>query len=376
MTSSLTLAISTLLDPAGLSEAVGAPRAAARLRIKPGVSVAASLTDPSGEPVGWARILWPHARIKADKTARKARQAGLDTHMRDLGEGLCLQWGAIPSDPDLMAPMQRAQASGMIDPSRWQILRHNPLRRLVARSGGGIVRIHARPSERSYALDTFLGAHIRVPARLDDGTDPHVALLADAGGCDLSAPQGTAQQVLAWHAEAGAAFARLHAVRAPAELAEHLIAPTPSTRDTLQVHARIIGALNEDLGARLEALASVVAEPVQGRCALIHGDTSPDQVLIDEAGALTLTDFDRARLASPALDVASYAVSTDPSLAQAFERGYVDAGGAPIGEEERIAASTHARALRLAEPLRQARPDWDKRVERALTRMEEETSCH
>ena len=50
--SSLALAVSTLLDPERLSGAVGEARVATRVRIKPGVSVSASLADSSGAPAG------------------------------------------------------------------------------------------------------------------------------------------------------------------------------------------------------------------------------------------------------------------------------------------------------------------------------------
>ena len=61
MNESMSLAISTLLDPERLSGALGEARAASRVRIKPGVSVSASLVDGDGVPAGWARILWPTA---------------------------------------------------------------------------------------------------------------------------------------------------------------------------------------------------------------------------------------------------------------------------------------------------------------------------
>ena len=70
--SSLALAVSTLLDPERLSGAVGEARVATRVRIKPGVSVSASLADSSGAPAGWARVLWPTAHSKADKAAARA----------------------------------------------------------------------------------------------------------------------------------------------------------------------------------------------------------------------------------------------------------------------------------------------------------------
>ena len=148
MNESMSLAISTLLDPERLSGALGEARAASRVRIKPGVSVSASLVDADGVPAGWARILWPAARPKADKTARKVRSLGLPTRIRPLPFDLRIQWGGVESDPALMTHIARAAAAGSVDPATWSILRHNPLRRIVARSGGTIVRIRTHSSPR------------------------------------------------------------------------------------------------------------------------------------------------------------------------------------------------------------------------------------
>ncbi|RRR25698.1 phosphotransferase [Schaalia georgiae] len=376
MSPSLALAVSTLLDPERLSGAVGEARTATRVRIKPGASVSASLADPSGAPAGWARVLWPAALKKADKAAARAAGLGLPTWIRPLSQDLRIQWGGVASDPALMPHIDRARASGAIDPATWRILRHNPLRRLVVRSAGTVVRIHARADRRAAALSRFLEATIPVPARLDDGSDPHVCVLADAGGSDLSSPRGTTERVREWTERAGRLFARLHTARPPAPLAASLASPAPATRAALQVHARIIGALDDGLGRRIADLARAVPEPAPAPAVPIHADASPDQVLIDEAGAVLLTDFDRARMGAAALDVASYAASAGPAMAPSFLRGYEQAGGRIPGGAHMAAAVVHARALSLAGPLREARPDWAARVAATLDLMEEGAPWH
>lgn len=376
MSPSLALAVSTLLDPERLSGAVGEARTATRVRIKPGVSVSACLADPSGAPAGWARVLWPAALKKADKAAARAAGLGLPTWIRPLSQDLRIQWGGVASDPALMPHIDRARASGAIDPATWRILRHNPLRRLVVRSAGTVVRIHARADRRAAALSRFLEATIPVPARLDDGSDPHVCVLADAGGSDLSSPRGTTERVREWTERAGRLFARLHAARPPAPLVAALASPAPATRAALEVHARIIGALDDGLGRRIADLARAVPEPAPAPAVPIHADASPDQVLIDEAGAVLLTDFDRARMGAAALDVASYAASAGPAMAPSFLRGYEQAGGRIPGGAHMAAAVVHARALSLADPLREARPDWAARVAATLDLMEEGAPWH
>lgn len=376
MSPSLALAVSTLLDPERLSGAVGEARTATRVRIKPGASVSASLADPSGAPAGWARVLWPAALKKADKAAARAAGLGLPTWIRPLSQDLRIQWGGVASDPALMPHIDRARASGAIDPATWRILRHNPLRRLVVRSAGTVVRIRARADRRAAALSRFLEATIPVPARLDDGSDPHVCVLADAGGSDLSSPRGTTERVREWTERAGRLFAHLHAARPPAPLAAALASPAPATRAALEVHARIIGALDDGLGRRIADLARAVPEPAPAPAVPIHADASPDQVLIDEAGAVLLTDFDRARMGAAALDVASYAASAGPAMAPSFLRGYEQAGGRIPGGAHMAAAVVHARALSLADPLREARPDWAARVAATLDLMEEGAPWH
>lgn len=375
MSANLSDALSLFLDSLRLSEAVDASRVATRVRIKPGVSISASLAEADGLPVGWARLLWPDAVVKGEKSAAKAQRRNLPTSSRTLEDGLWLQWGDIVSDPDLMVHIGRAQASGIVEPRTWQVLRHNPLRRLVARSGGMVVRIRATEDAHVRGLDAFLSAVVPVPERLDEGSDPNVSVLADAGGFDLSQSASTAGQVHAWHEEAGELFARLHAAVPSAHLAQSMGAPTASTRHTLAVHARIISELNAVLGARIEALADTAPEPEEAPLVPIHADATPDQVLVSADGTVLLTDFDRARMGAASLDVASYMVSADPECAEAFARGYERAGGRLPAGTELSAARIHARALKLADPLREARPDWAQHIDHTLTLIEEESAC-
>lgn len=370
-----TRALSFLTDSAQLSEFVGAEAVATRVRIKPGVSISAAFASADGTAAGWARLLWPEAIAKGHKSAAKAQCMGRATSSRTLDDGLWLQWGSIASDPDLMAHIGRAHDSGIVDPAKWQVLRHNPLRRLVARSGGAVVRIHAAADTRAHELHALLSSVVPVPERLDDGADPHMSVLADAGGFDLSSPEATADQVGAWHEEAGALFARLHCAEPPRDLASLLSAPAPSTRRTLALHARIIAHLDADLGKRIEALADCVPEPVDGPLVPIHADASPDQVLVGSNGSVLLTDFDRARMGSAALDVASYMASAQAGQAAHFLHGYEQAGGALPDERELLAARIHALALRLADPLREVRPDWAQRITHTLTLIEEDSAC-
>ena len=112
-------AVATVLDADRLSELLQRPVRAARLRIKPEVSVLVSLTDRStGLTVGWARLLWPVSHSKAVQAERLAASLGLAQPpvTRPLDDGLLLQCGPVLTDPKLAEPL--AQAMGLGVPQR------------------------------------------------------------------------------------------------------------------------------------------------------------------------------------------------------------------------------------------------------------------
>ena len=77
MDASTPAAVEAVLDQDRLSELIGRPVRAARLRIKPDVSLTVGLEDAAtGRPAGWARLMWPSGRAKADRAARRARARG------------------------------------------------------------------------------------------------------------------------------------------------------------------------------------------------------------------------------------------------------------------------------------------------------------
>ena len=79
-TPSTLAAVESVLDEGRLSALVGRTVRAARLRVKPDVSLTVGLEHPgTSRPVGWARLLWPVSRVKADNAARRARRHGRRT---------------------------------------------------------------------------------------------------------------------------------------------------------------------------------------------------------------------------------------------------------------------------------------------------------
>lgn len=377
-------AVEAVLDQEWLSNLTGWPVRAARLRIKPDVSLTAGLEEAAtGRPAGWARLLWPVARAKADRAARRARERGLRTVRRELDGGLVLHAGRLASDPALMEHVGRAVADELVeDPDGARVLRHNPLRRLVVRTGAGVVRITSAPQDDELRLRDFIAARVpgapipaAAPGFAAPGPPTHISALRFVGDADLAraALPGTSA-VAAASAAAGAALAALHAStrRLPADLAARLPGRGAERRRAGAVHASVLRALDPALAARVLALDErLPADPPAPRV-LAHGDFTPDQVLVRlDDGAVWLTDFERSRLAPAATDLGSYLAVVDDATARALLDGYADAGGRVPDEADLAAGALGARLARLAEPLRHADARWRERIGREVEELEE-----
>lgn len=177
--------VARVLDPGWLSEQAGRPVRAARLRIKPRTSLVVGLDDAAGHPAGWLRFLWPISHNKAARTRREAGELGLETAEHELGE-LLVQTGPLPADPKLLTRIAAATASGKL--GRWeasQVLRYNPLRRVVVRDGMRVVRV-ATSRDRGVAFDRFMAGVVETPRRLDGGDLDGVSVHAFTGDLDLA----------------------------------------------------------------------------------------------------------------------------------------------------------------------------------------------
>ena len=133
--------VARVLDPDWLSDQAGRSVRASRLRIKPRTSLVVGLDDAAGQPVGWLRFLWPISHNKAARTSQEAGELGVETSEHELGE-LLVQTGPLPADPKLLTRINTATTAGEI--GRWeasQVLRYNPLRRVVVRDGMRVVRV-------------------------------------------------------------------------------------------------------------------------------------------------------------------------------------------------------------------------------------------
>ncbi|WP_180272241.1 phosphotransferase family protein, partial [Actinomyces ruminis] len=123
--------------------------------------------------------------------------------------------------------------------------------------------------------------------------------------------------------------------------------------------------LDPALAARVHRLGQALdaAAPEAGPPVLVHGDASPDQVLLERAsGRIWLTDFDRARLAPAAVDLGSYLAVAPADAAPALLAGYAQAGGRVPAEAVLRHAIARARLERIQDPLRHGDPHWRRRL--------------
>ena len=362
--------VDAVLDASRLSGLLGCDVRADHLRIKPDTSVTVSLADPgTGRSRGWARILWPGGLSKADKTSMSAARRGLLVGWRTLPGGLVLQHGEILADPRLRRPLRQAGGRGLVGGRPEETaLRYNPLRRLVLRRDDLVVRVLAEADPLGRDVHDFVSAHVAVPERVDDGADPHLAVLRYTGDSDLGRrpdPRGSRT--------AGALIAALHRStdQLPGPLREPLSRRVVDPWRQAEAHAGVLDALDRPLAQRMRALAARALAGLPGPVVLVHGDFSPDQVLTSGDGGVWLTDFDRAHLAPAAADLGSWLMTADEPGVQAFLAGYRDAGGhVPSGPQLRTALAG-ALLLRAVEPLREARPGWARLVGERLDRLEE-----
>ena len=417
--------VARVLDPGWLSEQAGRPVRAARLRIKPRTSLVVGLDDTAGHPAGWLRILWPISHNKAARTRREAGELGLETAEHELGE-LLAQTGPLPADPKLLKRIAAATASGKL--GRWeasQVLRYNPLRRVVVRDGMRVVRV-ATSRDRGVAFDRFIAGVVETPRRLDGGDLDGVSVHAFTGAQDLagllagnppSRPSDESRLSRAasdsdeswlsravsdsdgsWLSRAaseasgpcrnhpatdrdptqstpdpiraaGAMLARLHAAGVPDDLARSLALRAPDPVAQGLAHAALLDELAPGLAERMRRVVARFPGAASAIPVLSHGDLSPDQVLTTRAGdRVWLTDFDRACLAPRAVDLGSFIAVLDDD---AFLDGYRDGGGQlPPGDQLRRAVAASL-ILRAADPLRRASRAWEQEISANLDRIME-----
>ncbi|GGK78861.1 phosphotransferase [Ornithinimicrobium pekingense] len=372
--------LALVLDPERLSACVGREVSATHLRPKPGVSTAASLLDADGMPWGWVRTLTGEAVSKAAKARHRAEEVGLAAELGEAelgGRDTLVQWGPLATDPRLATSMAR------LDLSQLEVLRHNPLRRLVGRLEGAglVVRVTAHPHrDRLTSVVTALAEHDvpvvaparRVPEELHRGRG--VTWWPWVEGRDGSTLDGGpgADEVL--HA-VGQVVGALHLVD-PSEVPHLRTRGWADVRAAATASVELLEAVAPGAAAGARRVLEQLPEHAPpgrasaGRAPLVvcHGDLSLDQVLLPTGGAPVLTDLDRAVAAPAVLDHATFAavdlIEGRESLGAAGDGYAVATGSRPAAPGPWVAAVLLAR---VAEPWRRQVPGWTgETVRRAL----------
>ncbi len=380
-------AVAAVLDADRLSEFLGRPVRADRLRIKPEVSVLVSLTDRStGLTAGWARLLWPVSQSKAAQAERLAARLGPAQFpvTWPLGDGLLLQCGAVLTDPKLAEPLAQATDLGVL--GTWEardVLRYNPSRRLVLREGSTVLRLRTGAGGPADDAHRALSGLLPVPGLLDsqavaqcEGRLSVQQWCGDTNLADVYADDSdraaSAQGLKEGTRRVGALLAELHscAGQLPADLIDRLPHQPAGSRELAEVHARQLDVLAPELARRVRAVGDMLPDRLSGTPVVTHGDASPDQVLYEySTGRIWLTDFDRVRLAPAATDLGSYLAVAPSSQRRALLEGYAAHRPVPGGEELGWAIAL-SRLARLADPLRRAEPSWRERIGADLAAIE------
>lgn len=377
--------LARVLAPGFLQEQLGFSASARALRLKPGTSLLLAWQDGSGGQ-GWLRLFWPQGASKARKHQQAAERAGYRapvTGLRLGGQDFLFQAGPLAADPKLLAPLAE---SGLLAAPQVKVLRYNPARRLVASYRGAdggrrVVRVLADGQRADDSLYSLLAPYLPLPGVLAGDAFCPLPALAFVGSRDLASGQSLEEA-----RQAGGLFARLHGVPLAevsgqqAEASPRLRALAASlaweqnpARQQLQVHARLLEALDPQLALRCQNLSGRLPG-LEGPSVLLHGDASPDQVLTGQCGqekGYWLTDFDRASLGPSALDLGSYLATSSEQAGLAFLDGYQEAGGLLPSDRELEIGRAQALALKLMTPLRQGRPDWRQQVAAGLDEIEE-----
>lgn len=390
--------VEQLLEPGALSALHGEDLSLLRGRLKPGASAlvahcqvaaaaagadaragAAGGTDaadqadaargPSPEGIGWTLlIVSPHKR---DGVLRRAARSGAEVHEHTgPAEGPFLLSGGLEADPRLGRLVHRVLRSLRQTP---RVLSYNPARHLVLHlpQTGQVVRIATRPLDDLLQV-TRCWTALGVPTIAQRPWRRRSSVLVSEhwGTGDLAHHAQHPRALRAAEA-AGAALSQLHdaAVAADelpeARLGERIPATLPEIAALLPEQAPAVHRLERLLRDRL---------PERPRTGLIHGDLSPDQVLLDlqDTGSLPqirVIDLDRSGHGPLGADLGSWlaaCLSADTSeLGAALLAGYARAGTPPEAEE--LAAWT-ARALLAGavDPVRRFRTDWPILVGRRL----------
>lgn len=380
--------VDLFFDSDALSALFNRPVRTSHLRWKRGTSAVARLHDDDG--VRWLVMYSSDASVKLKKTFRRSATRDLGLEHFTLDDGV-LASGPIQLDPRLYGALRPFRHNTLAAPwSDARVLKYNPFRRVVFEvTTDDTPRLVGRASAAGQSttrvmLSDLAGGGVPVLVPLDPAALPpglrsghNLDYLPWFGSGDLSTVSLGVVEAAA--RAAGHALATLHG-QAPIHQTNAWRAPAGRLRSLVRENA---GLMPED-SPRLERvqakLEGLLRRP--GRAALIHGDFSADQILVDGQD-VRLIDFERCTYGAAACDLGSFAAvealevkSIDRRTVLALPRtaalldGYCTSTGT-VNESEVLGWTSFYLLNRLRESFRACAPDWRRQMEHRLEMIEE-----
>ena len=345
------------------------------LRYKPGTSLVAALGLSSG--LAFAFAVGADSRAKLAKTIRRAPAGSVLVSEPDL----LIARPAADRDLPALADLSRTLAKIELAPENLRSrtdLAYKPQRRWVGRldltdDRRLIVRAY-RPADLAAALTAWqiaslVDGPVEVPSLRATCRRRGLVVTSWLDGTPLDRLLSVGPVSADVLREVGVGLARLHS-------AASRPAGSTSARDErlapVEAVATQLAAVLPEVGARVRGLVDRLAAvaPAVDREHPVHGDFSTDQVIVDPAGRIGITDWDRAGWAHPAVDLGSLrAAGLDPTAYDEVLAGYSSVLEPPATVDWCLA---RAKLLRLPEPLRQGRRDWRSQVTTRLSELEEQ----
>ena len=331
-----------------LTNAAVAQVAIRRWRYKPRGSVLAAVevTLPDGS-TRWL-LLAGYAGAMLAKIDKDRRSAGPAAVVGPDGS-----WILAPASTDRAIRVERALASDDADARALRCLAYNPRRRMVLwdrRSAPGaehgrVLKVYSRETRRMPrgAIRDLAEHGAPIPTPLaSSGPSVHASAMVPGRVADPAVDGPVV----------ASALARLHAAPGSSstpswsrgDLAARISRATASV-----IH--ILPGLTDDARALDRRLALLLPRTDLGPTGTLHGDFSPDQVLVQD-GSVHLVDLDESATGPLSWDAATW-------LAAQAANG----SPAPValpGTDAVPAMVAAALALRLVEPFRRRRPGWER----------------
>jgi hypothetical protein len=354
-----------LLDNGRLSELLGETVRVTRVRYKPGTSllVAFRRLRNGSFDYGWAMTRTPASSGKLLEREHTARSHGGDMRLLrpdPVDPDTLVAVGGVEDDWALRRNLTWLHRNGVErlglhhQPGAAllagsSVLRYKPERRLVllAHKASTVVVI------KTAAKPAGAGQQTQFLSRLCHHGVPLLPQLADAeclahgisastawGTGDLAARDNTTDTRTAAYT-AGQALAALHRVPVTSYVAGPAADPAGNWREDLTAQLKATRIMVSALLPELEALARDLETRLAARLltrpwtapVLVHGDFSPDQVLVGDSG-VRLIDFDRAGTGTVEADLGSFAAAEEavlPAVAGVVVGGSPSDGTPPDG---------------------------------------------